>query len=357
MSSAVAPEKYSELEIANCPLDMLIFNALFKGAEIMRRNFLRQAGSLVLSTAFPLKALAQSYPDRPIRLIVPLAPGGGGDIIGRLLATRLMPLLGQSVVVENRAGGATVIGTDLVARGTPDGYILVLATSSHVINGSMIKLPFDPVKDFSGVCLIATSPLTLAINPKKIPVNTLQQLVEFARTKPQGLTYGSSGLGGLPHLSGELLARVAKLPLVHVPYKGSGPAELDLLGGQIDLYFGSPSSLLPHVKSGSLRLLATTGLKRSPAFPDLPAVNELLPEFGGAETFYAVLAPANTPASTIEKLNSAIRQVLATPEVRERLADFGAEVVASAPADAMRYIDTQVRQWEKLVKEAGIKPG
>jgi len=356
MSYAAAPGKCSELELAKSLLTMLIFNALFKETEIMRRSFLRQAGSLVLTTALPLRALAQRYPDRPIRLIVPLAPGGGGDIIGRLIATRLMPLLEQSVIVENRAGGATIIGTDLVAKAAPDGYMLVLATSSHVINGSMIKLPFDPVKDFSGVCLIATSPLTLAINPKKIPVNTLQQLVEFARTKPQGLTYGSSGLGSLPHLSGELLARVANVPLVHVPYKGSGPAELDLLGGQIDLYFGSPSSLLPQVKSGSLRLIATTGLKRSPVFPDLPAVNEFLPGFGGAETFYAVLAPANTPASTIEKLNSGICKVLAEPEVRERLADFGAEVVASEPAYAMRYIDTQVRQWVKLVKEAGIKP-
>jgi tripartite-type tricarboxylate transporter receptor subunit TctC len=321
----------------------------------MRRDFLRQAGGLALATALPLPALAQAFPDRPIKLIVPLAPGGGGDIVGRLVATRLSQVLGQSVVVENRAGGATVIGTDLVARAAPDGYMLVLATSSHVINGSMVKLPFDPVKDFSGVCLMATSPLTLAVNPKKMPVNTLQELVEYAKSRPQGLTYGSSGLGGLPHLSGELLARVAKIPLVHVPYKGSGPAEQDLLGGQIDMYFGSPSSLMPHVKAGTLRLLATTGEKRAPAFPDLPTVSEVYPAFGGAETFYAVLAPANMPAPVIEKLNASIRQVLAAPEVRDRLASLGADVVGSSPAETLKYIDTQVRQWDKLVKEAGIK--
>jgi tripartite-type tricarboxylate transporter receptor subunit TctC len=321
----------------------------------MRRDFLRHAASLAVAAALPLRSFAEGFPERPVKLIVPLAPGGGGDIVARLVAAKLTGVIGQAVVVDNRAGGATVIGTDVVAKSARDGYTLVLATSSHVINGSLIKLPFDPVNDFSGVCLIATSPLTLAVNPKRIKANTLQDLVAFAKTKPQGLTYASSGLGSLPHLSGELFARSAHIPLVHVPYKGSGPAEQDLLGGQVDMYFGSPSSLLPHVKAGALKLLASTGAKRSPFFPDLPTVGEIYQGFTGAETFYDVLAPASTSASAIEKLNAGIRQVLAAPDVKEKLASLGAEVVGSSSADALKYIDTQVRQWDKLVKEAGIK--
>jgi tripartite-type tricarboxylate transporter receptor subunit TctC len=197
----------------------------------MRRDFLRQAAGLAVIAALPLRSIAQGFPEHAIKLVVPLAPGGGGDIVARFVGAKLSSVIGQPVVVDNRAGGATVIGTDLVAKSPPDGYTLVLATSSHVINGSLIKLPFDPVKDFSGVCLIATSPLTLAVNPKRIPANTLQELVALAKSNAQGMTYGSSGLGSLPHLSGELFARSAHIPLVHVPYKGSGPAEQDLLGG------------------------------------------------------------------------------------------------------------------------------
>lgn len=300
-------------------------------------------------------AAAQAFPDKPIKLIVPLAPGGGGDIVGRLMASKLSPLLGQPVVVENRAGGATVVGTDLVAKAPPDGHTLVLATSSHVINGSLIKLPFDPVKDFSGVCLMATSPLMLTINPKKTPVHSLQEWVDYAKSKSQGLTYASSGMGSLPHLGGELLARAAGVKLLHVPYKGSGPAEQDLLGGQVDMYFGSPSSLQPHVKAGALKMLANSSTKRSPTYPEIPTVSEVYPGFSGAETFYAVLAPALTPVAVIEKLNATIRQVLATPEVKERLAALGADPVGASPADTLKYIDAQVRQWVKLVKDTGIK--
>lgn len=318
-----------------------------------RRSVLATAA---FTAAFPFRAsFAQSsFPDRPIKLIVPLAPGGGGDIVARFTAAKLLPALGQPMVVENRAGGATTIGTDLVAKAPADGYTLVLATSSHVINGSMIKLPFDSVKDFAGVCLIATSPLVLAVNPKKVPVNNLAELVALAKSRSEGLTYGSSGLASLPHLSGELLARSAGVKLVHVPYKGSGPAEVDLLGGQIDMYFGSPSSLAPHVKSGALKMLASTGFKRAGAFPDVPTVGETYPGYG-AETFYAVLAPANTPAPVLERLNSAIRGALQAPDAKARLESLGAEIVASSPADTMKYIDSQVRQWDKVVKDAGIK--
>lgn len=228
-----------------------------------------------------------------------------------------------------------------------------MATSSHVINGSIIKLPFDPVKDFAGVSLLATSPLVLAVNAKT-QAGSLADVLNLARRSPQGLTSASSGLASLPHLTTELLSRAANVKLVHVPYKGSGPAETDLLGGQVDMYFGSPTSLLPHVKSGALRLLATTGPKRSRAFPDLPAVSETYPGFR-ADAFYAVLAPAGTPATIVDRLNAAIRQVLDAPDVSERLASVGAEVVGSSPAEANRFIQAQVRQWDQVVKDANIK--
>ncbi len=316
-------------------------------------RFVRAGLAIAAAAAITQVAAQTSFPDRPIKMIVPLAAGGGGDIVARLIASKMQGLLGQSVVVENRPGGATAIGSDFVAKSPADGYTLLMATSSHVINGSLIKLPFDPVKDFSGVSLFATSPLTLAVN-SKTPVKSLAELVALAKSRPQGLTYASSGLGSLPHLSGELFARSAGIKLIHVAYKGSGPAEVDLLGGQVDMYFGSPSSLAAHVKNGSLRLLATTGFKRSPAFPDLPTVGESYAGFG-AETLYAILAPANTPPAVLERLNGAIRQVAQMPDVKERLSGQGADIVASSPADTMKYIDSQVRQWEKVVKDAGIK--
>jgi tripartite-type tricarboxylate transporter receptor subunit TctC len=309
----------------------------------------------VLAAAMALAPAAHAeFPDRPIKLIVPLAPGGGGDLIARLVAAKLQPLLGQTVVVENRAGGATTIGTEIVAKSAPDGYTLVLATSSHVINSSLIKVPFDPVRDFTGVALMATSPLVLAVNPKTLDVHSVAELVAAAQRNPQGLTYASSGLGSLPHLSGELLARSAGIKLVHVPYKGSGPAEADLLGGQVDMYFGSPTTLVPHVQRGQLRMLASTGAQRSPAFPGTPTMAESYRGFS-AETCYVILAPARTPKRVVDKLNAAINAVLEEPEVKARLADLGADVIISTPAQALAYVDEQVLKWNKLVREAGIK--
>ncbi|MCX7264940.1 MAG: tripartite tricarboxylate transporter substrate binding protein [Betaproteobacteria bacterium] len=320
----------------------------------MRRQFIRTAAGLALGAVSGVSIAQPKFPDRPIKLIVPLAPGGGGDIVARFVAAKLQPILGQPVVVENRAGGATVIGTDFVAKAQPNGYTLVMATSSHVINGGLIKLPFDAVKDFSGVCLVATTPLVLTVNPKKFPVRTLEELIAIGKSHPQGLTYASSGLGSLPHLSGELLSRKAGITMVHIPYKGSGPAESDLLAGQVDMYFGSPSSLGPHVKSGSLRMLASTGFKRSSTFPDIPTVGETYSGIG-AETFYAILAPANTPVEILDRLNAAILQALSAADAKERLESLGAEIVASSPAETIKYIDFQVRQWEKVIKDAGIK--
>lgn len=301
-----------------------------------------------------LPAAAQApFPNRPLKLVVPLAPGGGGDVIGRLVAGKMVELLGQPMVVENRAGGATIIGSEHVARSAPDGYTLLLATSSHVLNGSLYKLPFDPVGDFVGISLIATSPLILVVNPK-VPANSVAELIALAKAKPGELSFASSGIASMPHLSGELLNRMAGINTIHVPYKGSGPAEVDLLGGQVTMFFASPASAVGHVKSGKLRAVAVSGAKRSPAFPDIPSLAETLPGFDTG-TLYAVLAPAGTPAPIVEKLSAAFLKAIELPDVKERLTTVGADIVAGSPADTMRYIQAQIDQWDKVIKEAGIK--
>ena len=315
-----------------------------------RKTFLKIAACLGLMAS---GGSVWSQASAPIRIIVPLAAGGGGDIVARMVGAKLQQVLNQSVAVENRPGGATTIGTDMVAKAAPDGRTLVLATSSHVVNPGLVKLPYHSVKDFSGVSLIATSPLMLVVNAKT-PVRNVPEFLAYAKAQPKGLTYASSGLGGLPHLSGELLARLANLNLIHVPYKGSGPAEVDLIGGQVDLYFASPSSVMPHVKSGKLRALAVTTSTRSPAFPDLPTMSEFLPKFESG-TLYSLLAPAGTPQATLDSLSNAVRKVCEMPEIKEKMAEFGATIVASSPADTMKFIEDQIALWERVIKDANIK--
>lgn len=305
---------------------------------------------LIFSSAFAEPGLSS----QPVRLVVPLAPGGGGDVVARYLAPHLQKQLGLPVIVDNRPGGATVIGTDIVAKSPPDGHTLLLATSSHTINKNFVSLPFDPLQDFRGVSLVATSPLVLTVNPARTDVHTLQELLDLVRSKPKGMTYASSGLGGLPHLSGELLAQLADVTLLHVPYKGSGPAELDLLSGHVDMYFGSPSSMMPHVKAGNLRMIASTGAERSPAFDHVPTLSETFPG-NGAETFYAILAPAGTLDPVIEQLHEAVIAVLQDEEIRKGLSDLGVIIVGSSPENAMAYLEAQTSQWERLVAARGIE--
>ena len=318
------------------------------------RAFLFAVVAALACSLAPTPVSAQTtFPTRPVRLVVPLAPGGGGDIVARLVAAKMQDLLGQQMIVENRAGGATVPGTDFVAKSAPDGYTLLLATSSHVVNGSLHKLPFDPVKDFSAVTLLATSPLILVVNPK-VPATTLAELIALAKAKPDSLNYASSGTASLTHISGELLNRMAGIAIVHVPYKGSGPAETDLLGGQVQMFFASTASAAQYISAGRLRAIAITTARRSPAFPDVPAVAETLPGFETG-SFYSVLAPAGTPQSTIDRLHAAFVKALAMPDVKERLQSIGAEIVGAPAAENMAYIQAQIRQWDKVIKEAGIK--
>ncbi len=299
-------------------------------------------------------ALAQSYPAKPIRLVVPLAPGGGGDLVARLIAQKISEPLGQTVLVDNRPGGSTIIGTEIVARSPPDGYTLVMATSSHGINPSLYKLPFDPVKDFTGVCFFATAAMMLTVHPN-VPAKTVKELIAVAKANPGKLNYASSGTASIPHLAGELFNVSAGVKTVHIPYKGSGPALNDLLGGQVDMMFASPVPTIPQVKAGRLRAIAMASSQRSRAMPELPTVAESgLPGFEAA-SYYVILGPANMPAAIVSKLSGEMIKASQLPDVRERLSVDGAVIVGGTPQQATAHIESEIARWSKVVKAAGIK--
>ena len=313
----------------------------------------RLAGALLLG-AMSAIAFAQPYPTKPIRLVVPLAPGGGGDLVARLIAQKISEPLGQTVIVDNRPGGSTIIGTELVARSQPDGYTLVMATSSHGINPSLYKLPFDPVKDFTGISFFATSPMMLTVHPN-VPAKTVKELIAIAKANPLKLNYGSSGTASIVHMAGELFNLSADVKTVHIPYKGTGPALIDLLGGQIDMMFASPVPTIPHVKTGRLRALAMASVQRSNAMPDLPTIAESgLPGFE-AGTYFIVLGPANVPAAVVNRLTAEITKAAQMADVRDRLAVEGAMIVGGTPQDALAHLESEIARWTKVVKAAGIK--
>jgi tripartite-type tricarboxylate transporter receptor subunit TctC len=299
-------------------------------------------------------ALAQSFPSKPIRLIVPLAPGGGGDTVARLIGQKVAESVGQPVLVENRPGGSTMIGTEHVARSAPDGYTLVLATSSHGINPSLYKLNYEPVKDFAGIAFIATSPMMLTVHPS-VPAKTVRELIAVAKANPGKLNYASSGIASIVHLAGELFNLAAGVNTVHIPYKGTGPALTDLLGGQVDMMFASPVPTFPHVRNGRLRAIAMASAERSPAAPELPTIAESgIPGFEAA-TFFIVLGPAGIPEPVASRLTAEMTKAAQLPDVREKLSGQGAVIVARNGQQAMAHIESEIARWGKVVKAAGIK--
>jgi len=249
---------------------------------------------VLLFALLPIVAAAQNYPHKPIRFVVPFGVGGPGDAIGRMIGRHLTERLGQPVVIDNRSGATTIIGTELVAKSVPDGHTLLLISTTHAVNpGLFPKLPYDPIKDFAPVTLITATPFMLGIHPS-VAANSVSELVALARSKPGSLNYGSSGAGSSIHLTTELLKSAANLQMTHVPYKGSGPAFIDLIGGQIQMLFSSTVSTMPHVKSGKVRGLAITSLKRAPALPEMPTIAESFPGFESS-SWFGLLVPAKTP--------------------------------------------------------------
>jgi tripartite-type tricarboxylate transporter receptor subunit TctC len=301
-------------------------------------------------------AHAQTYPTKSIRLIVPFPPGGPADILSRAIGQKLTDSWGQQVVVDNRAGAGGTIGSDLAAKGAPDGYTLLMGfVGTHAINPSLYSsLPYDVVKSYEPVSLVATATIILVLHPS-LPAKSVKELIAVAKSKPGELTFGSPGNGTPQHLAGELFNTMAGVKMTHVPFKGAVPAINDLLGGRISLIFSSAPPALPHVASGKLRALAVTSARRSSVSPDLPTVSESgLPGFE-VINWYGVLAPARTPKSIVDKLNAEITRITNMPDVKERLSTVGIEALSSTPAQFAAFIKEETAKWAKVVKFSGAR--
>ena len=308
----------------------------------------------LLLAAVSLPAAAQQYPSKPLRIIVPFAPGGASDVIARILAAKLTDSLGQTVVVDNRPGAGANIGIGIAAKSPADGYTLSFTSSSLAINPSLYKkLTYDPVKDFAPITLATLIPFILVTHPS-VPVNTLRQLVTFAAARPRQLSYASSGAGNATHLSMALFERMAKLELVHVPYKGTGQGIIDLMGGHVQLMFGSIPSTMPQVRAGKLRLLAISSAKRSAVLPNTPTVAESGVAGYELTSWYGALAPAGTPAAIVNRLNSEMVKVLHHPEVKSRLTDEGAEPVGNSPQQFAAFILSERSKYAEVVSAARV---
>ena len=299
---------------------------------------------------------ADDYPRHSIRLLIPYPPGGAGDIVGRMLAPKLSDALGQQIVVDNRGGGGQIIATEITAKAPADGYTLFLASATHGINPGLRrgKLPYDTVRDFASITLVAQSPLVFIAHPS-LGVGNIKELVALAKTRPGRINYASSGPGTGGHLSIELLKFQTGIDLVHVPYKGAGPALIDLIGGQVQMMCTSPLAAMPHVKAGKLRALGMTSASRSRAAPDLPTVAEQgLPGYESS-LWYALLAPAATPQTIIKRLHAETVKILKMPDISELLLSQGAEPVGNSPQELSRFIKSDIDRWTKVINGANIR--
>ena len=317
---------------------------------------LRISTLLSLALASPLAALADAaYPDKPVKFVVPYPPGGGTDVVARIVQQRLQAALGQSIVIENKGGAGGSLGTDIVAKAAPDGYTVLFTLSSHTINPAIFpKLPFDTIKDFEPVGLVASLPQLLAAN-MAVPVRTVADVVAQAKAAPDKFSFASVGNGSPGHLAGELMVLRTGAPMAHIPYRGGGPAVTDVIGGQVPLLWVSIPAAAAQVKAGKLRALAVSTTKRSPAFPEVPTMQEAGVADFEVDSWYAMLVPAKTPRPIIDKLNKALNTVLAEPAIRAQLIEQGADAVGGTPEALAKVIAAEVPKWVKLAKDANIK--
>ena len=317
------------------------------------KSYAACAGAVACLLAFA--GHAQQYPSKPVRIIVAFSPGGTNDILARLMGQKLTESLGQTMIVDNRAGAGGNIGTDMVAKSAPDGYTLLLgSTGPHTINPHLYpKMPYDTLKDFAPITLVASSSALLVLHPS-IPANTVPQLIALAKAKTSRLNYASSGNGSSGHLAGELFKTMTGVNMTHIPYRGNGVAFTDLIAGQVDTMFANKPGSLPYVKMGKLKAIAITSRKRDPALPDLPTVAEFVAGFE-ASTWWGVLGPAGLPKDIVEKLNATIAKIVATNDVNERLVTLGADPVSTTPDEFMNLIRLELPKYGKIVQLAGMK--
>jgi len=311
--------------------------------------------AFVTGVAASAASWGQNYPSRPIRIVVPTAPGGGPDVVARILAPRLTEMLGQQIVVENRAGANAMIGGEVVAKSAADGYTWLFGTGQNTINPSVMKkVPYDIVEDFTAVSLVYQSSYLLTVHPG-VPAKSVKELIALARAQPNKLNFGSGGIGSTAHLSGELFKMMTGIQMVHVPYKGVGIALADLVGGQLDLMFPAIASALPYHKSGRLRGLGVTSPRRHPSAPEVPAIAETVPKFK-SRSWIGVLVPAGTPREIVNRINSALVKLVNTPEMKQTLTAQGADPATDTPEEFAKYIREEVARAARVVKAAGIKP-
>ena len=315
----------------------------------------RLFAALVLSLALSASsAWADDYPRRSIRLVIPFPPGGSNDVVGRIVANQLGQKLGQQVFVDNRASAGGVVGTDVAAKAAPDGYTLVVISIAHAVDPWLYKLPFDPIKDFVPVGILGTGTNVLTVNPK-LPVRSVQELLDLARQRPGYLDYGSAGIGSFQNLSGELFKMMANVDIVHVPYKGGGPAMMAVIAGDEQVMFSSIVQTVPNIQAGALRALATGGEKRSPILPDLPTIAEAgVPGYIAAD-WWGILAPAGTPQSIVDTLHAAIEDVLQSADTKKYMDQQGATPLFMSSAEFGQYIASEIAKWGPVVKKAGMK--
>ncbi len=319
-----------------------------------RRKLVIAMGASAIATQVPNSALAQqSYPNKPIRFVMPYPPGGSSEILARPIAAELTKNLGQSVFIDFKPGGGTTIGADMIAKSPPDGYNIVMMLTAHAVNATLMpKLPYDTVKDFAPITLAATLPLVVVVNAQS-PIRTLADLIAAAKANPGKLNYASAGPGNTSHLSVEYFKSVVGVDMTHVPYKGSGPAITALLGREVDLIFDSLSSSLPQIQGGKFRAIAVSTLKRSRVLPEVPTIHEQGIKGFDVSVWYAILAAAGTPAPIVQKLNAEFIKAMNMPEAKQRIEAAGYDIVGSTPAELDTFIKAEITRWAKVVKDSG----
>ena len=323
-------------------------------STLSRLRFGAAISALILAASSP--AYTQSYPTKPVRMIVPFAPGGNTDIIARVFAPKMGEVLGQQIIIDNRGGAGSTIGTEAAARAAPDGYTLLTVSAAHTINPSMIKkLNYDSVKDFVPLGVIADVPTAFVVHPS-LPARTVKEFIAIARARPGEINYSTAGRGTVGHLASELLSSIAKIKLTAIHYKGSGPSMIDLLAGHVQMQFPSMPAGLQHSSGGRLRMIAQTGEKRSPAAPTVPTMEEQGLKGFVVSSGFAMFAPPGTPRAIVDRVNGALVKALNDPAVKDNLAKQGADIVASTPEQHDKFNRNEIAKWIKVVREAGIAP-